>query len=394
MEPEFEGGILPAGLTGDVSMGQSITGILKSLGRQQFAVRTAERSYRRGTTEVMVHPDLVNRFDLTEGATVTGRTKRKKGRTRLVSIESLGGMEPQAFEKRRRFSELVAVDPCERFDLGACGQESTRIVDLIAPIGKGTRQLIVSPPKAGKTVLLEQIVQAIGYCSPESRIIVLLVDERPEEVTHFRRAVDCAEVVASTSDHTADEHVELVELMLAHVRTELECGRNVVLLIDSLTRIGRSFNNRTRRSGSRQGPTMTGGLEAGILEVPRRLFGLARNIENGGSVTIIATCLVDTGSRMDQLIFEEFKGTGNSEIVLDRSLAEARVFPAINIPASGTRKEANLHGEAHAAGLAMLRRVLSNYKAPEAIDCMLKLIRKYPDNAEFLESMCSAACEP
>jgi transcription termination factor Rho len=262
-----------------------------------------------------------------------------------------------------------------------------RIVDLIAPIGKGTRQLIVSPPKAGKTILLEQIVQAIRQCSPESRIIVLLVDERPEEVTHFRRAVEGAEVVASTSDHSADEHAELAELMLAHIQTELECGREIVLLIDSLTRMGRAFNNRVRRRSAPRRQTMTGGLEAGILEVPRRLFGLARNIEGGGSATIIATCLINTGSRMDQLIFEEFKGTGNSEIVLDRSLAEARIFPAIDIPASGTRKEAKLYSDEDTRGLATLRRVLSNYESKGAMDALFKLLQKYPTNKEFLESM-------
>jgi transcription termination factor Rho len=262
-----------------------------------------------------------------------------------------------------------------------------RIVDLIAPIGKGTRQLIVSPPKAGKTILLEQMVLAIRQSSPETRVIVLLVDERPEEVTHFRRSVEGAEVVASTSDHTADEHAELAELMLAHVQTELECGREIVLMIDSLTRLGRAFNNRTRRRGAPRGHTMSGGLEAGVMEIPRRLFGLARNIENGGSITIIATCLINTGSRMDQLIFEEFKGTGNSEIVLDRSLAEARVFPAIDIPASGTRKEARLYSEAHSRGLTTLRRVLSGYGSRGATEALFKLLRKYPTNEEFLESM-------
>jgi len=372
-------------------MADTITGILKSVNKRQFAVRTAERSYRKAASEIMVHPDLTGDYDLIEGATVAGQIERKKGRRRLVSIESLGAMKPEAFGKRMRFANLVAVDPHERFDLGASGQESMRIVDLISPIGKGTRQLIVSPPKAGKTVLLEQTVRAIRQCSPNSRIIVLLVDERPEEVTHFRRAVDGAEVIASTSDHSADEHAELAELMLAHIQTELECGKEIVLLIDSLTRMGRAFNNRSRRRGAQRRQTMTGGLEAGILEVPRRLFGLARNVENGGSATIIATCLINTGSRMDQLIFEEFKGTGNSEIVLDRSMAEARIFPAIDIPASGTRKEAKLYSDEHTRGLATLRRVLSNYEPREALDSLFKLLHKYPTNKEFLESMAAGA---
>ncbi len=370
------------------TIADTITGILKCVNKHQFAIRTADRSFRPERTEVMVHPDLTRRFALTEGAAVTGHLERKKGKRVLVSIDSLGGMKPEAFRERVRFTDMVAIDPHERFDLGDCGQESMRIVDLIAPIGKGTRQLIVSPPKAGKTILLEQIIQAIGHCSPQSRIIVLLVDERPEEVTHFRRAVE-AEVVASTSDHSANEHTELAELILTHVQTELECGREVVLLVDSLTRLGRAFNNRVRRRGAPRGHTMSGGLEAGVLEIPRRLFGLARNIENGGSVTIIATCLINTGSRMDQLIFEEFKGTGNSEIVLDRSLAEARIFPAIDIPASGTRKEAKLYSDEHTRGLATLRRVLSNYGTREAMGSLFKLLKKYPDNSQFLESMCA-----
>jgi len=369
-------------------MADTTTGILKRINKMQFTLRAAERSYRSGPGEVSVNPDLIRSLALAEGVAVTGRVEQKKGKRRLASIESVGGMRPEDFRKRPRFEDLVVIDPHERFDLGSCGLESMRIVDLISPIGKGTRQLIVSPPKAGKTILLEQIVGAIHHVSPRSRIIVLLVDERPEEVTHFRRAVEGAEVVASTSDHSADEHVDLVRLMLAHVQTEIECGREVVLLIDSLTRVARAFNNSTRGRNAPRRHTMSGGLESGIMEVPRRLFGLARNIENGGSITIIATCLINTGSRMDQLIFEEFKGTGNSEIVLDRALAEARIFPAIDIPASGTRKEAKLYSPDQTNGLATLRRVLSNYGPKEAMDALFKLLRKYPTNKEFLESMC------
>jgi len=365
----------------------TITGIIKCLAKDQFVVRTPDRSYQPGSSEITVHPDMARRYRLGEGAAITGHIERKKGRIRVTQIDTVGGMTPEAFARRPNYSDLVAVDPLERFDLGACGLEDMRIVDLIAPIGKGSRQLIVSPPKAGKTVLLEHIVTGVRCCSPESRVIVLLIDERPEEVTQFRRATEGAEIVASTSDHTADEHCDLAELMLAHVQSELECGREIVLLIDSLTRVGRAFNNRRRRRGEGRGPTMSGGLEAGILEVPRRLFGLARNVEGGGSVTIVATCLVDTGSRMDQLIFEEFKGTGNSEIILDRQLAEMRVYPAIDIPASGTRKEAKLYTEQQTAGIAILRRVLSNYGPRSATEALFKLLRRFPTNEQFLESM-------
>ena len=368
-------------------MADTINGVLKRIGRDQFAIRSVERSFRRGSVEVTVPPNFNRQFGLLEGAGVTALVDNSKNKPKVVTIESLGGVSPQEFRRRPKFSDLVALDPFERFDLGISGNESMRIVDLIAPIGRGTRQLIVSPPKAGKTVLLEQMVQSIRKCSPKSRIIVLLVDERPEEVTHFKRSTEGAQIVSSTSDNDADEHCDLCELVLAHVQTELECGRDIVLMIDSLTRMGRAFNNRTRHRGEPRGHTMTGGLEAGVMEIPRRVFGLARKIENGGSATVIATCLVDTGSRMDQLIFEEFKGTGNSEVVLDRPLAEARVWPAINIPASGTRKEAKLFPPGQIRGITMLRRVLTNYKPRDSVEALLKLLRRYPTNDEFLRSM-------
>jgi transcription termination factor Rho len=365
-----------------------IQGIVKRVNKQQFVVGTADHSYRATSKDVFIPMNLVHRFGLVHGAGITGSMQSFKGRSHLVEPEYIGGLTPESFQKRSRFSDLVALDPTERFNLGAQGDRSMRIVDLIAPIGRGTRQLIVSPPKAGKTILLEQIVQAIHHDSRASRIIVLLVDERPEEVTQFRRAVEGIEVVASTSDHGADEHVHLAELILAHIQIELECGRDTVLVVDSLTRISRAFNNRSRKGSQRQGHTMSGGLEAGALEIPRRLFGLARKIEGGGAVTVIATCLIDTGSRMDQLIFEEFKGTGNSEIFLDRSLAEARIFPAIDIPASGTRKEAKLYNDRESRGLVTLRRVLSNYGHKEAVQALFKLLDQYPTNESFLQSMC------
>ena len=368
-------------------MSEALTGILKRINKDQFSLRTGDKSYRPSSQMASVAPDLVRRFGLVEGAMVAGQAEERKGKRAFVSVETVGGLAPEAFRRRPRFSDLVAVDPFERFNLGACGQESMRIVDLISPVGKGSRQLIVSPPKAGKTVLLEQMSHAILYDKPKTRIIVLLVDERPEEVTHFRRSVEGIEVVASTSDHVAEEHCELAELILAHVQTELECGHHVVLMIDSLTRVGRAFNSRPRRGGESSRPTMTGGLEAGVLEIPRRLFGLARNVEDGGSVTIIATCLVDTGSKMDQLIFEEFKGTGNSELVLDRQLAELRIFPAINIPASGTRKEAKLYSPQHMKGLVTLRRVIANYQPRDAMEALFKLLRRYKTNEQFLDAM-------
>jgi transcription termination factor Rho len=372
-------------------MSETITGIIKCVNKNQFVVRTDKRSYRPGPKEITVHSNILQKYKIIDGASVTGEIERTKGKKRLISIESLGGMKPEEFFKRPKFEDLVAVDPTERFDLSKSGLEPMRIMDLISPIGKGSRQLIVSPPKAGKTILLEQIVKSILESSPECRVMVLLIDERPEEVTHFKRATEGAEIISSTSDNSAAEHVELANLMLNHVQIELECGRDVVLLIDSITRLGRAFNNNaTRRNRNTRGHTMSGGLEAGILEVPRRLFGLARTIENSGSVTIIATCLINTGSRMDQMIFEEFKGTGNSEIVLDRGLAEARIFPAIDIPSSGTRKEEKLYTPKENKGLATLRRVLSSYSPQESMSSLFKLLKQFPTNKEFLQSMGNA----
>jgi transcription termination factor Rho len=330
--------------------------------------------------EIFVPAKLIQQHGLVEGASVAGPVRQGKRGPQLARAESVCGLAPEAFQKRTPFRRLVAVDPDERFHLEASGETSMRIIDLVAPLGKGTRGLIVSPPKAGKTVMLEQIARAIRVTAPETRLIILLVDERPEEVTFFRRAVE-AEVFASSSDQSLQEHITLSELMLAHIRTELECERDVVLLLDSLTRMTRGFNLRT----SSRGRSLSGGLEAGALEIPRRFFGVARNIEDGGSVTILATVLVDTGSRLDQVIFEEFKGTGNSEIVLDRSLAEARIFPAINVMASGTRKEERLYSPDEGRRVAKLRRMLADRKPREAMRALLQLLGKYPTNEELLQ---------
>jgi transcription termination factor Rho len=333
--------------------------------------------------EIWVPAKLVQDYRLVEGSTVAGPVREGKHGLQLASITSICGLEPEDFAKRTPFRQLVAIDPLERFRLGDTGDLSMRIIDLVAPIGKGQRGLIVSPPKAGKTMLLEGIAQAIQATAPETRIIILLIDERPEEVTFFRRAVPGAEVFASSADQRLQEHIDLAEWMLAHIRTELECGRDVVLLLDSLTRMTRSFNLR----GDSRGRTLSGGLEAGAVEIPRRFFGLARNIEDGGSVTIVATVLVDTGSRLDQVIFEEFKGTGNSEIVLDRDLADARIFPAINITASGTRKEHLLYGPEEGQRVAWLRRKLAGRKPQQALEAVLRLMETYPSNAELLQSI-------
>jgi len=360
-------------------MSDMVSGVLKRMSGGEGVLRDPARSFRPTPADVVVPVHLVRGHELIDGATIVGPATQGKKTLELAAVETICGLPPDQFRKRKPFSQLTAINPCERFHLAASGNISMRVVDLVTPIGKGTRGLIVSPPKAGKTILLEQLAQAIRAENAGARIIILLIDERPEEVTQFRRAVE-AEVLASTNDQSARDHVDLAELTLAHIRVELECGRDVVVLVDSLTRIGRSFNV----TGSGTGRTMSGGMEAGAMEIPRRFFGLARNIEHGGSVTILATCLVDTGSRMDQLIFEEFKGTGNSEIVLDRPLAEARIFPAINIPLSGTRKEHLLYGPEENDRIALLRRSLADLHPKEAMTSLLDRLGKFSTNEEFL----------
>jgi transcription termination factor Rho len=337
----------------------------------------------RPEAQIWVPAQLVKAFGLVEGATVTGTVREAKQGLQLASVTSVCGLPAEAFRERPPFRQLIAVDPNERFDLAAGGDVAMRVVDLVAPIGKGTRGLIVSPPKAGKTTLLEKIAGAIRAGDAEARIIVLLIDERPEEVTFFRRAVD-AEVFASSADRPQREHVALTELMLAHIRAELECGHDVVVLVDSLSRMARTFN---LKGGRGRGRSLSGGLDASALEIPRRFFGQARNIEHGGSVTIIATILVDTGSRLDQVVFEEFKGTGNSEIILDRSLADARLFPAIDVIASGTRKDHLLYSADDHQRLTKLHRALAGRSPQQALTSLLQLLEKHPTNEELLQTI-------
>jgi transcription termination factor Rho len=366
-------------------MAESIQGILKLDGRRGGVLRDPAKLLRPRPTDIVVPPALVQKYGLVAGAMVRGPTRGSKRGVELSDVETICGLSHEDFRVRSSYKDLVAIDPDQRFHLALSGNMTMRVIDLVAPMGKGTRSLIVSPPKAGKTTILADTANAIRAEDPEVRIICLLVDERPEEVTTFRRSVD-AEVFASSNDQTVAEHVELTELTLAHIQVELECGRDVVVLLDSLTRMGRAFNLR-RGGNNRRQATMSGGLGAGALEIPRRFFGMARNVEDGGSVTIVGTCLVDTGSRMDQMIFEEFKGTGNSEIVLDRSLAEAYIWPAVDIAGSGTRKEEYLYSPNDYKRLVAMRRGLAGMKPREAIDTLMGMLSKYPTNEEFLANI-------
>jgi transcription termination factor Rho len=362
-------------------MGEMVSGILKLEARGVGVLLEPER--QRAVAQVA--PAVVREYGLVEGAAITGELN--EARSHLASIVTICGLTPGVFRNRTPFEDLVPIDPYERFDFGASTSLTLRLIDLVAPIAKGTRGLIVSPPKAGKTTLLEQVAHGVRSLSPSARIIVLLIDERPEEVTYFRRTVQ-AEVYASSGDRSPEEHVALAELMLAHIRTELECGNDVVVLVDSLTRLVRAVNRRVperRGRGASATRTLSGGLDAAALDLPRRFFGLARTIEGGGSVTILATLLVDTGSRLDQVIYEEFKATGNCEIVLSRELAEVQLFPALDIRASGTRKDDRFYTEEDAQRIIRLRRALASRSARASLSQLTDLLQRYPTNHDFLK---------
>jgi len=361
-------------------MPKNVNGVFQRLKQGGGFLRDPDLSFQPGPQDTWVSSQLIKKYGLTEGADVIGSAEQSKKGFQLLSVESICGLKPEQFQSRTRFDRLLAINPLDKIQLGKNGNVSMRIVDLIAPIGKGTRGLIVSPPKSGKTQLLEDMANAIYTSEPDVRVVVLLIDERPEEVTHFRRNVH-GEVLASSSDQSIESHISLAELTMSHIRCDLESGRDVVILLDSITRMARAFNIHGKGSGR----TMSGGLDSRALEIPRRFFGLARNIENGGSVTVIATAQIDTGSQMDGFIFEEFKSTGNSEIVLDRSLAEARIFPAINILASGTRREELLYSEKEMDLLEPLRRWMVDYESKAAMRGLINLIKKTRTNTQLID---------
>jgi transcription termination factor Rho len=299
----------------------------------------------------------------------------------IVEIE---GIPAKEFADRKRFEDLTPIDPQPRLNLEYEGcPPACRLIDMFCPIGFGTRGLIVAPPKAGKTILLQHIAFGIKRNHPDVELVALLIDERPEEVTDFRRNVP-AHVLASSNDEEIDKHITMGMLAIERARRMVEAGRDVVVLLDSITRLGRAFNNSKKYASS--GRTMSGGLDAKALEVPKQLFGSARKSEEGGSLTIIATCLVDTGSRADQVIFEEFKGTGNMELILDRSISEKRIFPAINLAASGTRKEDLLMGEEELKTVTALRRRLMNMKPPVQVEQLLRALERFKTNADMVKS--------
>jgi transcription termination factor Rho len=316
------------------------------------------------------------------------RPRRRSGRKRAVArhvvthIHTIDGVDAAANSDRLQFGDLIPIDPAPRMTLEhKGGPPACRLIDLFCPLGYGSRGLIVAPPKAGKTILLQNIANGIHVNHPDVKLVALLIDERPEEVTDFRRNVP-AEVLASSNDMDIDRHIELGILAIERAKRLLESGRDVVVLLDSITRLGRAFNN-SRKYGS-SGRTMSGGLDSRALEVPKQMFGAARNVEGGGSLTILATCLVDTGSRADQIIYEEFKGTGNMELILDRSISELRLYPAINLAASGTRKEDLLMEETELKTVTALRRRLLNMKPPTQIEQLLGALKRFETNEDLV----------
>ena len=364
------------------------TGLLDILPEGYGFLRTS--GYLPGSEDIYVSLSQVRRSMLRKGDMVSGKIRRPRDNEKyaaLLQIDSINDMDPEAAKARPNYDKLTPLFPDERFRLEHDGSAvAERIIDMVAPIGKGQRGMVVSPPKAGKTTILKQIANGIVASSPDTHVIVLLVDERPEEVTDWQRTVQAAEVVYSTFDRPADQHIQVTELVLERSRRLAEMGRDVAVLLDSITRLARAYNLAAPASGK----ILSGGVDSTALYPPKRFFGAARNIEEGGSLTIIASALVETGSRMDEVIFEEFKGTGNMELRLDRSLAEKRLFPAINVDASGTRKEELLMPVEELALVVKLRRVLHALEPGAALELLTDKIRATKSNEQFLKEIAKA----
>ncbi len=348
-------------------------------------LRSRKGNFLPQRDDVQVPPALIARYHLRPGLRLDGPIVRGDGRSgpRLSDVLTVNDKPAAEFAKVVPLEKQVPIDPTERFTFSTTSDKlSARVVDLFAPIGKGQRAMIVSPPRAGKTLLLQALASGLAENHPDVRIKVLLVDERPEEVTDMRRSIR-GEVIASSNDMDSDSHIRIADLVLEESRREAELGADVVIFLDSLTRLGRAHNRETRTSGR----TLSGGLDARALEEPKRIFGAARNLEGGGSLTIIATALIETGSRMDEVIFEEFKGTGNMELVLDRKLADRRVWPAIDLTKSGTRKEEKLLAAGELKKIYAIRRILADLDPLAAMQKLLDQISKTKSNAEFLANI-------
>ncbi|MBU2493026.1 MAG: transcription termination factor Rho [Bacteroidetes bacterium] len=361
-------------------------GVLEVLQDGYGFLRSADYNYLPSPDDIYVSPSQIKRFSLRTGDHVSGQVRPPKEGERffaLLRVEAVNGKDPEEIRERTLFDNLTPLYPTKRIKLeSAPGEYSMRIMDLLSPIGKGQRGLIVSPPKSGKTILLQKIANSITRNHPEIKLIMLLIDERPEEVTDMQRSVN-AEVISSTFDEPAERHVQVANMVIEKAKRMVEAGQDVVILLDSITRLARAHNTVIPHSGR----ILSGGVDSNALHKPKRFFGSARNTEDGGSLTIIATALIETGSRMDEVIFEEFKGTGNMELVLDRDLSDRRIFPAINVNKSGTRKEELLMKEEDLSKVWILRKILSDFDSVEAIEFTVDKMRGTKTNKEFLLSM-------
>ncbi len=361
-------------------------GTLEVLADGYGFLRASSYNFLPSPDDIYVSPSQIKRFHMRTGDFVSGQVRPPKDQERffaLLRVEAMNGKDPEEIRKRTLFDNLTPLYPDHRLKLeSAPGEYSMRVMSMLAPIGKGQRGLIVSPPKTGKTVLLQKMANSISRNHPEVQLIMLLIDERPEEVTDMQRSVQ-AEVISSTFDETADRHVQVANMVIEKAKRSVEAGEDVVILLDSITRLARAHNTVAPHSGR----ILSGGVDSNALQKPKRFFGAARNIEEGGSLTIIATALIETGSRMDDVIFEEFKGTGNMELVLDRSLSDRRVFPAIDVNKSGTRKEELLMSADELSKVWVLRNFLSDYNSIEAMNFLLDKMRGTKNNKEFMENM-------
>ncbi len=362
------------------------TGVLEVLHEGYGFLRNAESNYLPGPDDVYVSPSQIKRFNLLTGDSICGHARKPRDGEKyaaLIRLETVNSFNPDEISSRRRFDALTPFYPEEKFDLETTPENfSGRIMDLLVPIGKGQRALIVSPPRAGKTVLLQHLANSISENHPDVELIVLLIDERPEEVTDMKRQVQ-GEVISSTFDEAPKRHVQIADMVMEKAKRLVEAGKDVVVLLDSITRLARANNQVIPHSGK----ILSGGVDSNALQRPKRFFGAARNIVEGGSLTIIGTALVDTGSRMDEVIFEEFKGTGNCEIVLDRRLADRRVYPAIDITKSGTRREDLLLDEETISRVWVMRKILVEMSPVEAMETLKKQLSKHKSNRRFLDNM-------
>ncbi|MEE2947931.1 MAG: transcription termination factor Rho [Verrucomicrobiota bacterium] len=362
-------------------------GVLEILPEGFGFLRSESFNYLPCPEDVYVSPSQIRRFDLQTGDIISGEIRRPKDRERffaLVKVASVGHEEPEIAKDKIHFDNLTPLFPEERFLLENDPEEySTRVMDLVCPIGKGTRGLIVAPPRTGKTVLMQNLANAVIKNNPDVYLFILLIDERPEEVTDMMRTCKAAEVVSSTFDEPPERHVQVAEMVIEKAKRMVEHKHDVMILLDSITRLARAYNTVQPHSGK----ILSGGVDANALHKPKRFFGAARNIEEGGSLTICATALVDTGSRMDEVIFEEFKGTGNMEVHLDRSLVDRRIFPSINVELSGTRKEELLYHPQELPRIVTLRRALTGVPPVEGMELLLSKLKKTENNIEFLLKM-------